>query len=213
MDKKSMSAVEEVIEFAKAKLEESKQNVGETLEDESKRMEEVINFAKSKLDEAAEDSKAQLNDIIKYSESKLEELRQEAEKTKNKVEDQVGESGIGDTITSAAKSLSGVITNFAKKFGKETSKVSRIISIKSEVGTLTNTRKDKIVELGEACLKIYKLKSYDVVLPYELEHIIDEIQDIESQIENKNAELEKIRKEEDLTPDEMSEIEKEIEKK
>lgn len=38
MDKKSMSAVEEVIEFAKAKLEESKKNVGETLEDYEQRI-------------------------------------------------------------------------------------------------------------------------------------------------------------------------------
>lgn len=216
MDKKSKSPLEEVIEFAKSKVNEGSKDVKETLEDEKKRIEEIIDFAKSKLNEANGDMKNQLNDIIKYSESKLGELEEKAtDKAKevaDKVKKETEESSISDTITSAAKSVGTAISNIAKKFGKETGKISEIISIRSELNSLNNAKKEKIAKLGETLLNDYKNNPLgNVKLSDEMKKIIDEISEIESKIESKNAELEKIQRKENLTSDQIKEIE-EIEK-
>jgi len=216
VEKKYSKTVEEIIEFARTKLEESKENVSVTVEDEKKRLQEIIEFARTKAGEATDEAKAQVEDIIKYAEAKLEELDKKAEEKVSEgleeIKEKTEEGGFGDTITSAAKSFGNTLTGLARKLGKETSKISKVIGVRSEIGNLNNAKKDKVLELGENFLEIYEANPEEIILPAELRGVINEIKEIDSKLAAKNAELEQIQKEEDLTEEEIKEIEKEIEK-
>ena len=87
MEKKDMSPLEEVLEYTKQKVQEGKENVDETLEQEARRIQDIIEFAKSKIDEVSEEGKTALNEIIAFCESKLEQIEEEIVEAKETAQD------------------------------------------------------------------------------------------------------------------------------
>ena len=237
MEKKDLSAMEEVMEYVKAKTEEGKQNVGETLEEETRRIQDIIDFAKSKLDEVTDEAKVKLNEIIAFAESKIEQIQKEALEAKEKVaegaekvkkttdelvekvseeveevKDTARKTGITDTVVSAAKSLGGTLADLGKKLGKETKQLTEIASLRWEISNLVKAKREKITKLGESFYEAHKSGQNQVSVPDDLKEMISEIEEIQSKIDVKQAEVERIQKEEDLTAEDIKAIDEELEK-
>jgi chromosome segregation ATPase len=237
MEKKDRSAIDEVLEYVKAKAEEGKKNVGETLGEEARRIQDIIDFAKSKLDGVTDEAKLSLNEVISFAQSKLEQIQKEALEAKEKVEEgtekvketadelvekvseeaeevkeTVRKTGITDTVVSAAKSFGGTLADLGKKLGKETKQLTEIASLRWEISSLVKTRKEKITNLGESVYEVHKSGETQVPVSADLQEMIAEIEEIEKKIDMKQAEVDKLAREEDLTAEDLDSIDKELEK-
>lgn len=109
-------------------------------------------------------------------------------------------------VSSAAQKLGESLGQIAQKLGKETSKLARIAGLKADIFKLQNDKKNKLEELGEKVLTLYKEGKFSSENVESLTSHITSILEIEKEIELKNAEIKKIQEEEKITDEEVSQI-------
>lgn len=109
-------------------------------------------------------------------------------------------------ISSTAQKIGETLSQLAQKIGKETGKLAKIASLKTEIFRLQNDRKNKLEELGEKMLKLYKENALTVENLETFKDTISSILEIEKEIDAKNIEIKKIQEEEKMTDEEISQI-------
>ncbi len=109
-------------------------------------------------------------------------------------------------VSSAAQRLGESLGQLAQKLGKETSKLARIAGLKADIFKLQNDRKNRLEELGEKVLSLYKENKLSPENIETLTTYITSILEIEKEIESKNSEIRKIQEEEKITDEEVSQI-------
>lgn len=109
-------------------------------------------------------------------------------------------------ISSTAQKIGETLSQLAQKIGKETGKLAKIASLKAEIFRLQNDRKNKLEELGEKMLKLYKENALTVENLDTFKDTINSILEIEKEIDAKNMEIKKIQEEEKMTDEEISQI-------
>jgi len=109
-------------------------------------------------------------------------------------------------ISSTAQKIGETLSQLAQKIGKETGKLAKIASLKAEIFRLQNDRKNKLEELGEKMLKLYKENALTVENLDTFKDTINSILEIEREIDAKNMEIKKIQEEEKMTDEEISQI-------
>lgn len=109
-------------------------------------------------------------------------------------------------VSSAAQRLGESLGQLAQKLGKETSKLARIAGLKADIFKLQNDRKNRLEELGEKVLSLYKENKLSPENIESLTANITSILEIEKEIELKNSEIKKIQEEEKITDEEVSQI-------
>lgn len=113
---------------------------------------------------------------------------------------------LSQIVSSAAQKLGENISQLAQKLGKETSKLARIAGLKADIFKLQNDKRNKLEELGERLLSLYKEDKLSLENVEALKTLMDSILGIEKEIELKNSEIKKIQEEEKITDEEVSQI-------
>lgn len=151
------------------------------------------------------------NDIVNFAKSKLKDIKGGIDSAADKVKDTMADEDstvrkVGDSIGSAAKSAGNTIAGFAKRLGKETGKLAKIAGLKADIASLSGQRKTKVAELGETFLKVYRSDFEDTENSSKVVDIIEDIDELERKISEKQDEVKGIQQEENLTDEEIDEI-------